>query len=620
VANSFYSASITEPIIQNVIDFFNETWKTKPKPFKYNELIASQKQLPSLDGCECRNTSIQSTYIIEKFTGNFVYNLRKIRELPNFIVKLNPDIALPLICEQIYFNYQFLNGLITSCEYLEFVMSLLEFIKGSSVFVAKENEKALTDLRLIAIIIIQIGSIMTDFPNSAMLELLGTSINFYGLSKYFTKLVDEYDRESVLNCSLLLTGQHSDKEVRQVIIQFDKHLAPITHVCLGGKENKTFVFTLSSKLHILRFHGFKVFGEVQFGNEVKFKSMLVYFNNSSTYDDVTNNLLSNISGGFILATSEEIRFFTFANLAKPCVLQMPADHIFQEMNFITPNHLAVILKNQPYLNIYNIHSQELVQQFQLRGAVKMSVSNLRKGYIVSFNEIVKQDVYLVVLYEDTDEVDVFKLILSDLNEVDMLINKQNDSFSLRKVHTLSPFGTTPGHRVNSFDFCKIERIVNTEHTLVVGLKNGNFARIELKKNVNHNNDSSDNDTQQPICEMTYCRLSERISKSPVKMLEALKDAYLFFEKKTGKLFVYILNRTGVFIVNLPGTYEDGFFVRDYKVAGVVNGNLHIYLIIYDEQKSYEENENQFHYYFVIKLMEFNYHYDKLSSHYVHGKC
>jgi hypothetical protein len=184
--------------------------------------------------------------------------------------------------------------------------------------------------------------------------------------------------------------------------------------------------------------------------------------------------------------------------------------------------------------------------------------------------------------------------------------------------------------------------------------------------VNHN-DSTDNDTQQPICEMTYCRLSERISKSPVKMLEALKDAYLFFEKKTGKLFVYILNRTGVFIVNLPGTYEDGFFVRDYKVAGVVNGNLHIYLIIYDEQKShdeqksydeqesYENNKNRVssahnqseepkegvvvkkvprsksaagksllrqlkynHYYYVVKLMEFNYHYDKLSSHYVNG--
>ncbi len=40
VANSYYIAFLTgktkETVVQNVVDFFNETWKYKPKPFKYN--------------------------------------------------------------------------------------------------------------------------------------------------------------------------------------------------------------------------------------------------------------------------------------------------------------------------------------------------------------------------------------------------------------------------------------------------------------------------------------------------------------------------------------------------------------------------------------------------------
>ncbi len=211
VANSYYIGFLTgqtkETVVQNVVDFFNETWKYKPKPFKYNEFIAQKKHLASLEGGECRNTSIQPTYMIDKNTGNIVYNLRKIKELPQFIASLNLNMALPLVCEQIYFNYHFLTGLISNCEYLEIILYLFEFIKGSPFRMTDECKEALSDLRLMTLVIIQIGSIMKDNSKSAVLQLLSKSMSYYGFSKHFTKLIDEYDRESVLNCSLLLTGK-----------------------------------------------------------------------------------------------------------------------------------------------------------------------------------------------------------------------------------------------------------------------------------------------------------------------------------------------------------------------------------------------------------------------------
>ncbi len=146
--------------------------------------------------------------MIDKCTGDIVYNLRKIKELPQFIASLNLNMALPLVCEHIYFNYHFLTGLITNCEYLEIILFLFEFIKGSPFRMTEECQTALSDLRLMTLVIIQIGTIMKDNPKSAVLQLLAKSLSYYGLSKHFTKLVDEYDRESVLNCSLLLTGKY----------------------------------------------------------------------------------------------------------------------------------------------------------------------------------------------------------------------------------------------------------------------------------------------------------------------------------------------------------------------------------------------------------------------------
>jgi len=111
VAESFYISKLDKGIFMNVVDFFNETWKYKPKPYKYNEFIKKKKKLQGDGGLEeCRDSGIQPTVYTDK-DGNVRFNTRKINELPEFIARLKPNVSYPLACELIFFNHTFFMGL-----------------------------------------------------------------------------------------------------------------------------------------------------------------------------------------------------------------------------------------------------------------------------------------------------------------------------------------------------------------------------------------------------------------------------------------------------------------------------------------------------------------------------
>lgn len=91
VASNFYLASLAQDqrddIVSNVIDYYNETWKNKPKPYKYNEYLAKKKNNGSIEAAEKRETTLQPTVLVDE-QGNVRYNVRKITELPKFISRV----------------------------------------------------------------------------------------------------------------------------------------------------------------------------------------------------------------------------------------------------------------------------------------------------------------------------------------------------------------------------------------------------------------------------------------------------------------------------------------------------------------------------------------------------
>lgn len=111
VAESYYIKGLNKDVFLNVIDFFNETWKNKPKPYRYNEYLNAKKKVGSGESLEeVRDTTMQPTVFYDK-NGKIQYNSRKINEFPKFISKLKPQMAAGLACDHIYFNYNFFTGM-----------------------------------------------------------------------------------------------------------------------------------------------------------------------------------------------------------------------------------------------------------------------------------------------------------------------------------------------------------------------------------------------------------------------------------------------------------------------------------------------------------------------------
>ncbi len=111
VAQEHYVNLLDKEVFMNVIDFFNETWKHKPKPYKFNEYVAKKNKIKDNDQLAAvRDTSFQPT-IFTDCNGNIRFNTRKIHEFPQFITKLKKGAGSTLAAENIYYNYQFLTGM-----------------------------------------------------------------------------------------------------------------------------------------------------------------------------------------------------------------------------------------------------------------------------------------------------------------------------------------------------------------------------------------------------------------------------------------------------------------------------------------------------------------------------
>jgi hypothetical protein len=171
VSTSQYIAKLDEKtreyVFCNITDFFNETWKNTPKPFKYNEFVAKKKNLQSTQAEEIRNTGMQPTYLFDEQTKLVCYNKRKLRELPSFVNGLTQNLAIPLGAKYIWFNYHFMTGMMLLTEVSEITMSLIELIeRRSSYAVSAECTATMKELRTMVLLFLQSCIAMKNFPRS----------------------------------------------------------------------------------------------------------------------------------------------------------------------------------------------------------------------------------------------------------------------------------------------------------------------------------------------------------------------------------------------------------------------------------------------------------------------
>ena len=267
-----------------MVDFFNEKWKQKPKPYRYNKFVASKKNLKTQDAEEIRDTSTQPTSFIDA-EGNLKFNKRKLVELPRFILQLTPNLSVPLACENIFFNYQFLSGMFYCCSYDEIMSNLKQLTEKSSTYkINDETNEALAQLKMMSIIFLKCSLLLTDTPSSAVSHVLEHSLDFYSISKYFRQLIDQHDKESLPNCALIAPYQHNDlndEDNKHLIFKLEKHQDSITHASIDFNEKNRYLFTLSEKkLHLFDLRILKDCGEIKLDVlfEKKCINLIVYMN------------------------------------------------------------------------------------------------------------------------------------------------------------------------------------------------------------------------------------------------------------------------------------------------------------------------------------------------------
>ena len=302
MANSYYIGKLKserEAIFANVVDFFNETWKYKPKPYKFNKFIAKKKNLKSEDAQEIRDTSTQPTSFVDA-KGNLKFNKRKIIELPRFILQLTPNLAVPLSCENIFFNYQFLTGMFYCCTYDEIMNNLKQLTEKSTAYkISDETSEALIELKMMSYIFLKCSTSLIQTPSSGVSQILAHSLEFYSKSKYFRKLIDQHDRESLPNCALIVPHQQKEKhasdnvESSGLLFCLDTHATPITHAAIDSWDNNRHLFTLSAeKLHLFDLELLKDCGELKLNTlGAQYTHLLVYMNEQQKQE---NNLKNGI--------------------------------------------------------------------------------------------------------------------------------------------------------------------------------------------------------------------------------------------------------------------------------------------------------------------------------------
>ena len=183
MANFFYISKLNsnecETVFSNVVDFYNETWKHTPKPYKYNEFLKRKFKLETEQAQQIRETSIQPTVFVDPKTGVLRYNKRKIFELPSFISNLTANISIPLSCEHIYFNYHFLTGLFASAGFSEIFSDFELISQRSSYSMSEEVTLIWKELKFMSLVFLQCGILMKEYPFSAISLVLYRTLRMY---------------------------------------------------------------------------------------------------------------------------------------------------------------------------------------------------------------------------------------------------------------------------------------------------------------------------------------------------------------------------------------------------------------------------------------------------------
>jgi hypothetical protein len=556
-----------EEIFSNVVDFFNETWKNKPKPFKYNAYITKKKKLNTEVAQEIRETSVQKTVYIGK-DQKVKYNIRKIKEMPLFVAKLNPNLSFSLAAEQIYFNYHFLTGLFTCCSISEIMLSLGKLTSTPTYLLSIEAKKAYDEMIIFSLIILQCMVSVKQYPESAGLQFVSRMLIFYESSKYLTKFIQQYDEESAINCALIVPYQLTQVPGNDTVLSMEKHVKPIKCLSLGGYDMGV-VFSLSDKLNFMHFNSSLSF-ESDFilkPTEYEFEHLIVYVEEYVPLDEA----LKDFRGGFIVAAKNEIISYSFE-------MSIHFNKVFQNGEYILyllligKDNLLVCLNTS--IDVYDLTTGELKQRKYFDKQIKLMSSNFIKEDIIVIGRDLNgsKPILVLVIFEST-EINIF-VVTENLN--------------LNLIYTIP----STGYECDSLLYS-----ANSEYLQInyfnLALNTGLLINIVAKPDYT----SKTRDKQVYISNKKLFKLNLKNDKIKLTIKFADQNNILLLDSN-GCFHLIFDNRKSI---KIDGDYDNGSIIGNGKLLALKQGNIKLFY--------FEEKDNLIK---IALVRQISIHFDKIT--------
>ncbi len=394
------------------MDFFNETWKNKPKPFKYNPRLMKKQHLKQEIAEANRNTTTQLTeYVTED--GIIRYNKRKLKELPGFIAKLTSNLCIPLACKHIYFNYQFSHGLFHVCSYNDILDDLKNVSKSSSYTNTDEAKNGLMELKFLNYFFMQCLISLSDYPDTMALQILQRTLIFYGFLPHLSELIKQCDNYSHRHCALVAAYQSLPPPGLSELFNLEKHTKPIYCTVIG---EKSFIYTLSTKIHIFNIQSGKDSGFIELpkSNE-HYKQLLVYFSTSN----VASTLHSKLINGVAIVISDKLLYSINLDSSVNFTKEFN-DRIIKKIFQITQNHILVVFENSNFFEIYNFYTGEMVMKKCFDKIIKFIETDTQTDRIYESKHFYSTSRKYITVVLQNSELHFFK---TKLNEGDKHFNE-----------------------------------------------------------------------------------------------------------------------------------------------------------------------------------------------------
>ena len=227
MANSDYISKLKEEerkvVFQNMVDLYKETWKGKSKPFTVeNSNLLSKYNLSQSGGAieADRCITSQPTEFVN-MNGERQYNRRKLNELPSFLTQLTGSLAIPIIADEIVFNYRFmckplpsykevlkcalvsLDARIRCSPFNDIMSELSKFKETSSYKLSPEILETKKEIDIFSLLYLINGIKLSEHPDNYAFEVSTRLLNLFGIKPHITKLIKQLDEQSIQHCALL---------------------------------------------------------------------------------------------------------------------------------------------------------------------------------------------------------------------------------------------------------------------------------------------------------------------------------------------------------------------------------------------------------------------------------